>query len=551
MPVITPRVVPGPEPFIHILWAGDPKPTFAPAKSTVQLSLPHGDTVALKGWKSSSRHDFPGGTSALILQPGKTSNVAWIKPGAVVEFVFNSSGGDELGRTQAVVDALAADSPDSTRIADGVDSANVNVFLAEGRESQRSGMADLVGFPLGVFGTSTDTGSGSSAATSAQTVVDMQMRQVLGRKPSPDDVTGTLAMLDRSMQRTEVDGIERWDLRPGGATVIQADTGAGVTGRQASVAGLARDTLEQLEPLVQKVRPLAPRTDNPVLVEAFRRNFLASFKEAVAEAGVPGGPVRGKADILLQQSREQLGRFGVELGVVEQTPAGLAAFRDNVITPEDEEQYTTFLVIVDRYRVFDDFFRAYLDLPTDGDPGIDVTQSRTQDFGLRFTLLDRRIDIIAEAVDELDAALASVGIDRQEREAIAISMGDDGTDNPTLADFMAWAQHFAANEARPLIQGAGVAGAALLPGRLLKLLETARALDDTAAGSNGSGPAPGIGHPRVRIAIAKLRDELGKARQQAIDAAGLPPDDGNGGNGGNGAVSADGAQAHDPAPAAQ
>jgi hypothetical protein len=525
MPVITCHVVPGAAPFMHILWHGEPEPKIAPDKSTVQPNPPQGDVIPLKGWSRNST-DFKAGSTALTLRPGKSSDLSWIKPGTVVEFVFKGRREEVLGRTQAVVSSPAV-ATNLGLIREGVDSANVNVFLAEGRESKRSGLTDLVGFPLGVFGTSVDPASGSGAATSAQSVVDAQMRQVLGRKPSPEDVTGTLAMLDRSMQRTEKDGVERWELRPGGATVIQADTGAGVTGRQASVAGLARDTLEQLEPLVDKVRQLAPRNDNPVLVEAYRRNFLASFKEAVAEAGVPGGPVRAKAQILLAQSSQQLGLFGVELGVLNKIGNRFVATRDNVITPEDEEQYTTFLVIVDRYSVFDRFFREYLGQSQPGDTGIDVAQSASEDFGLRFTLLDRRIDIIAEAVDELDAALASVGIDRQEREAVLLTPGDENS--PTLADFMDWAQHFAANEARPLIQGAGVRGAALLPDRLEQLELAAAHLEQTAAGINGASGAPGgIGHPRVRIAIAKLRSELDQARAQAVEAAGMTSDDDGG-----------------------
>jgi hypothetical protein len=129
-------------------------------------------------------------------------------------------------------------------------------------------------------------------------------------------------------------------------------------------------------------------------------------------------------------------------------------------------------------------------------------------------LLDRRVDVIAEAVVELDAALLSVGIDRAEREAINLAHGHDGT----VADLMDWAKGFAANEARPLIQNAGIRGAHLLPARLGKLHDAVDALDNEIK-KNGLPGGRALRHPRVTVALDKLNRELAVAQTQAAEAA--------------------------------
>jgi hypothetical protein len=119
--------------------------------------------------------------------------------------------------------------------------------------------------------------------------------------------------------------------------------------------------------------------------------------------------------------------------------------------------------------------------------------------------------VIAEAVSELDLALRSVGIDHQEREAMRVG------DGATIADVMDWAESFPEQEARPLIQQAGVKGVALLPPRLDALADVVKQL-------RAEANAPGAGHralrhPRVRVAVDKLLRELRHAKNKAEEAA--------------------------------
>jgi hypothetical protein len=454
--------------------------------------------------------------------------VDWLVPGATVLLSVgfmpseapDSGYGEPVWRGALVLDVDPRDTPITDRldrVADEINNEGQGVIRRLGNVS--GSLDDLIGFPL-ITGTGPDASGGSSGAAAAggQAIVDAEIRGVLGRKPSPDDVAGTLALMDRVMQKTTTDGVERWEVRPGGAYIVARDTGAGVTGSQASLAGLARDTLEQIKPLVEGVRQLAPTIDNPQLLEAARANFLTAATEAVEEAGVPGGPLGPKADVLLKQSLGELARFGVELGVLAKDAASKhVPTRANVVAPGDEEQYTSFVIVLDRWRQFDAAFRAYLGYAPYANQIFGDGPAANRDLGLRFTLLDRTVDVIAEAVDELDAALISVGIDRRERENIRVNPAKPGS--ATLAELMDWSQSFPEREARPLIQQGGVRGAALLPARLAALQDTVTQLrsrvDVALDGPNGDP----LAHPRVKVAVKKLHRELGDAKDKADQAA--------------------------------
>jgi hypothetical protein len=485
MRILECRVVATTPPYIRLVseeQEGGPPDTKA-AEWRVKKYGRGGRLRKLTGWTLSGNGGPVNGGYAFTLRAGDGVDLGWLTPLAKVHVVPDFVG-DEEG-VDCVVEA-----PEDTGI--------------------RSGIEDLIGFPVI---TDTGGGGGGPAATSTQSVVDTEIRRVLGRKPPTDDVESTLALMDRRMRLTEDEGVQRWELVPGGASFVEADTGAGVTGRQASLAGLASDTWNQIQPLAETVDQLAPSTDNPGVLAAARANFLATAGEAVAQAGVPGGPLVLKANILLEQSLTQLRVFGENLGVLEadeKVEGRWSPTRRNVVTPADEEQFTAFLIVLERWRVFHDAFRDYLGNDQKAADIFAVAQ-RDDDFGLRFTLLDRTVDVIAEAVSELDLALRSVGIDHQEREAMRVG------DGATIADVMDWAESFPEQEARPLIQQAGVKGVALLPPRLDALADVVKQL---RAETN----APGAGHralrhPRVRVAVDKLLRELRHAKDKAKEAA--------------------------------
>jgi hypothetical protein len=523
------------EPLIHVLWQDDAAAGLAPGAvpatapdfpfniipANCMVTRPPGaSALTLNGWNVATRAQPKLGEWAIRFTPTPAADLSWMSPSALVEFLFDFEGQPN----QVVIDPDGWSELEQEigtqggRILHALGKADIEEFSRDSRDGlsrTASNIEDLIGFPLITSGADGAGPAGGAAAPGGKALVDSELRRVLGRVPTPGDVTGTLALLDRAMELTIVDGVQRWEVRPGGAYVTQNDIGAGVTGRQASVAGLARDTLEQIQPLVDQVEPLAIRAENPSLLETARSNFLASASEAVAEAAVAGGPLRIKAEVLLDQSLSELANLGTELGVLRFSKKSnlYVPTRRNVLNLHDEEHYTRFLVILDRWRVFDEFFREYLGFKAK--EVFFVDQARTKDFGLRFTILDRSIDVISEAVDELDSALLSVGVDRAEREAIDLGFGDDGT----LADLMDWAKGFSANEARPLIQNAGIRGARLLPARLSKLLDAVKALITRIDAGGGLPGDRALRHPRVKVALDKLRRELDGAKTEATEAA--------------------------------
>jgi hypothetical protein len=511
MRMISAEIVAPPTPYIHVLWeAPTQPPPLDPNKCKV--SDPPGAPTprSLSGWVA--RAIVPAALGAagtkrwvLHLDAPDIGVIDWIPtPGRLVDLQLNSVRITNPVPVFPAQDGLGQIARDLSQI---------GVTAAQGVRD----LGDAVAFPATTSGGAIAPG-GPSAAASSQALVDTELSRLLGRKPSVDDVDGTLAMLDRALQFTENDGVERWERRPGGMYAIQTDIGAGITGRQASLARLASESRDEIKPLVQDVAQLAPTTNNPSDLVTARSNFLCSLDELVAEAAAEAGPLGAKVRVLLDQSIQELARLGEGLGMLQQMPPRpgrpqrYRPTRQDVITPGDEDQFTSFMIVVDRYLVLDNAFRRFASSPA---PQVVIVNQppATSDRGRRFTLLNRRIDVISEAVDELDAALLSVGIDREERRALPVDpVNDPG--GPKIQDLMDWAQHFPEREARPLIQSSGVRGARLLPARLRALRTVVQTLVNTIT-TGGQGVPAGLRHPRVQVAAQKLRDELRAAEREA------------------------------------
>ena len=535
MQILECRIIATDPALIELVLATDRQQPPEPGAGTWRIqSPPDENEQELEGWVFSTRGVPITGGYRYSLRAGPQANTDWIEPGAHVRLVASFKGeqpakgkaevGDEAVKRSVIEpgpvglsDAAQAVFDEGDAYIRRLDYAGVQRAGAD-LSGLRGGIEDLVGFPL-ITETTGTPGGGAGGTTGGQALVDTEIQRLLGRVPASDDVKSTLALLDRNTEVTEEDGVRRLAFVRN-AHIVLADSGAGVTGRQAFLASLAKDTLESISPLAERVEQLAPRMDNPSLLEAARANFLAAATDATAEAGLAGGPIAPRARVLLTQSLDQLVLFGRELGVLQRAGGVDVPTRRNVVTPHDEDQFTTFLVILERWRVFHDAFRVYLG-DRDRAENVFGAQGRANDFGLEFTLLDRTVEVIGEAVDELDAALMSVGIDRRERETMRLG-DDEDDDDTTVADVMDWAQGFAEREVRPLIQQAGVRGAALLPPRLVALSGAVEQLrGDVLAPANGPSA---LGHPRVGVAVDKLLRELENARVRAVAARNVNPD---------------------------
>jgi hypothetical protein len=316
-------------------------------------------------------------------------------------------------------------------------------------------------------------GGAPASGGDARAVVQREWRNVLGRVPREGDVAGMLAALDRRFVQTEADGAEGWAFTPG-SYVGQNDVGAGVTGAQASLAAFAGRVSDEIGPYVAEATALRLRPDNPEELDVARNGLTASWGSFTASLGGEGGVPAARSRVLLGQVYDQLLRFGIELGTFEQhvldrfqkdsSQAGvtgamalarLVVTRKFVLTRDDEERLTNFMIVRDRVaavgRAFDDALGE---------------ETRTLDYGMAFAWLQRDLDVLPELVADVRWALDSVDFGLEQQEAL--SLDDSDVNAMTLAGVLQWAEDLA-DEGRTLMQDSGVRGARLLAQRATEL----------------------------------------------------------------------------------
>ena len=354
---------------------------------------------------------------------------------------------------------------------------------------------------------------GASAGGDARAVVQREWRNVLGRVPRDGDVAGLLAALDRRFVQQEADGVEAWVFTPG-SYVGQNDVGAGVTGAQASLAALAQRVSEEIAPYVAEAVPLRRRLDNPEEVDIARAGFTASWRAFVASLGDEGGLPAARSSVLLRQAREQLLRFGVELGTVDDgalPPSGgteleairrIPISRAYVLTRDDEERLTNFMIVRDRVASV-----AYAFYEVIG------PDAATPDYGMVFTWLQRDLDVLPELVADVRWALDSVDFGLEQQETMALTPGDPSS--MTLAGVLQWAEDIS-DEGRGLLQDAGVRGAAMLAERAQALHRELTTLHRAIAARRGGGvSAARLSMSRIRVPVGLLGDAVVRVRDQA------------------------------------
>jgi hypothetical protein len=394
----------------------------------------------------------------------------------------------------------------------------------------------VTGFPLQVYDSSGmpsggGGGGGATAAPSARATVDAQMKAVLGRSTGTGGVTGTLAALDRSFQPAVSAGVDTWVWQPQ-SYVVQSDIGAGVTGEQASLARLAASVGDEILPLISGLQPLVPEAKvNPDEINAAKSIVASSWPGFVSELGTDGGPRITRAARLVRDAATSLVTLGILLATyakgtklknIYPSPAGAggvkrsatrfdwsnpgppqsgwpAPSRANVVTGDDEANYTNFVIASDRMQmVIGRFVSLYY---------IGGQVPSGEDRGFLVTLLQRVLDTTGEAADAVYAALDSVNLGPDERSVIFVPGTDPSASSTTppyagtlsVEDILSWAASFPAEEASPLLQDAGNVGIKSIRKRAKVIRTAVEALQTFAP----SGP-PGLAHPRVTYALKIL-----------------------------------------------
>jgi hypothetical protein len=510
-------------------------------------SVPAGGPVNLTGWIVSQcnpiAHETP--TFEVVLSPPSPPvppNLQF-QTGRVVSIAFTLR--TRNGAARPFPAAAIVDAPYGEVI-------NALTTVAAPGPGIKQDMDYLAGFPFQVYDSyNTPSGGGGAAGVpSAQAMIDAQMKAVLGRATGSGGVAGTLAALDRSFQMVVADGVDAYVWQPQ-SYAAQSDIGAGVTGEQASLATLAVTVGQEILPLVAGLTPLVPEaTVNPDEIAAFKAIFASSWPGFVNEVGIDAGPRINRASSLLQDVGTSLVNLGIILGMYQSgtflgqpatattraqpsfgIPGGTfdaltdstwpAPDRSNgVVTGDDEDNYTNFVIASDRVKmVIARFTALYLATPPKGVPS-------NEDRGFLVTLLQRSLDATGEAADAVYGALDSVNLGQDEREVIFVpgtdpsnTPGYAGTGALSVEDILSWAAAFPAQEATPLLQDAGNVGIGALSARAAEVASMVGLMRAWAGGTPASPPSPpGLAHPRVTYALTILSLALTDVTNYASNA---------------------------------
>jgi hypothetical protein len=366
----------------------------------------------------------------------------------------------------------------------------------------RGTVDDLASYPIltsdsSSFGGSarpSSGGRGGSISSDVQRTVDLALRDVLGRLPKYTDATAFTAALTATFELRPEQGhtVARW--RPRGF-VGQTELGGSVSGAQASLYARAQDSLAAAIPILHSLTPLKPDAD-PQEMDAARSVVESEFRAVVAELGTAGGPrvprVTGLFRILLKDP--VIGVLGATIsgGMVGYLADVFGFNAGQVNTVEEETVFSNFLLLRDYIKVTSDSWDGF------------ASTFQGRDLGTQLVLLSNALQVVAESVDEVNAALDSVFVGGGERTVARFGITSGGT--MLVSELLSWVSSFASQEAPELVQQGGRRAMGPLQSTATNLIDLVGDLI-SAAGSDPGLPS-GMRHPRVRHPLEELQTYL-------------------------------------------
>jgi hypothetical protein len=381
----------------------------------------------------------------------------------------------------------------------------------------RSTVDDIAAYPVltsessGAGGTLSGGGGYAGGATTAgnvQRTVDLTIRQVLGRLPKYTDPKAFTAALTATFDLQSVQGHTLAVWRPRGF-VGQTELGGSVSGAQASLYARASDALASALPVLHGLVALRPDADVQEM-DAARAVVESQFSAVVAELGTPGGPRGDRVDslfrVLLQDEVVGIDNVPVQDGMLGYLASVFGLDQGQVNTIEEEQVFSNFLLLRDHVQTIQNSWDAFrLDFAG-------------RDLGTRLVLLSNALQVVAEAVDEVSAALDSVFVGTAERTVARFATGPDTS--MLVSELLTWISSFAAQEAPELVQQAGRRGMGPVQSTGTQLIGLVARLI-TAITADPGLPA-GMRHPRVRHPLEELRTYLAQVVQLAADVRTVP-----------------------------
>jgi len=364
-------------------------------------------------------------------------------------------------------------------------------------------------------------GPGSGIAPIGK-MAENAIRDVLSWRAKTDDPKSFIMALNQSFALKDVEGHTEYAWTPRTYTV-QTDMGA-ITGAQASIYNRAKVALDQSLPLLDGLYALLPVLEQEDL-DSVRDMVKSLFTELVNDFGIEGGPRIPRVDQLFRillgvPTPTNAERAGGELGIMRER-FGLK--RGFVTTIEDEQNLTNYMIVVDYLIGLNNSWKT--EKSYFAHSGTNVQPF----FGTQLVLLSRSLDVVAQAVKDVEFAMDSVFLGAAERQTVLLDFTSIGEESSLfIAELLDWVERAATDELPAQLQDSGkdairtmkhVVGdlhrfvhAAILPQQPLK------------------GLPPGYRTPRVQRALKLLSESLRETYRLAeqIKPPDFPPETGRG-----------------------
>ncbi len=300
---------------------------------------------------------------------------------------------------------------------------------------------------------------GSSGGGSLTRTAQGAIRDLLGWRYRANDSKGFVAALNKAVDLKEVEGhVEwTWKARP---FMVQADLGE-VTGAQASLYERGKVAQAHALPLLEGLTPQRADADDEE-VESIRAIVRSAWTELVSELGVVSGPRIQRVDEYFRQLlgssnptdlivsnaiskpeevKGNLGRLATRFGFN----------RAAVLTVEEEQNFTNFLILVDNTTsLLATWFAQKAFLLRNG--------SADKFLGTQLVRLAEELAVIVESVQEAYDAMDSVFFGPEERQVAVLTFDttiSSDIEPITVAELLSWIEQFAGVEARQLIEDSG------------------------------------------------------------------------------------------------
>ncbi len=412
------------------------------------------------------------------------------------DIIFEIYAGGSLISVQEIGDDVDDDSMIvEIRVAYPVIEENDNRLSPEDIKEALSAITDIADLTPTSQDAGGRRGRGSNGESIIKDLVDNAFTDVLGRNLHVDNVKTFTASLERAFPGEHKGSTMKYEWNPRTYAVL-SELGGGISGAQASIYHQAHSVWEDVEILLNNLMTIDPKADVEQM-EAVRSILKTEMVELVNELGYEGGPriqrVNFIFDTILKPS--PMGRPSL----LEQLRSAFSIDRSDVVTVQDEEQYTHLIMVEQRIAALYQSWQAI------ENEFIGTKQGKY--LGTQLVLISRSLAVVAGSVDETMSVMDSVSLGPNERKTLQLDLGQFGP--MLLGDLLEWVQTFTTVEGPTLATDGGIRGVEAIYGTLDKLQQ----LVEKAA--KAKSDHIGFNRSRVRRTLEELGRHLNDARERA------------------------------------